>query len=100
VRLAGPAATYRHTMTTWVCGTEESTIPATEGALPGRRGAQSSGAALQRQPAGTWHAIDADTGRPACGTSRLIETFPAIPWSSPEGTDRCAPCAARVPVSA
>ncbi len=83
------------TMTTWVAGTEESTIAATDGALPGRRG-RDAAATSPREPAGIWHAVDADTTRVACGTTRFLEIWPARPWSSSGASDRCDDCVAAV----
>jgi hypothetical protein len=83
-------------MTTWLAGTEESTIVQEGGGLPGRgtlpgRGASASGT---RGPAGTWHAVDADTRRPACGTSRFLEVWADHPWGEATDADRCPECVA------
>lgn len=83
-------------MTTWIAGTEESTIAATAGGgLPGRGAAA---APPPREPAGTWHAVDADTSRPVCGTSRFLEVWPTHAWAEDGVTDRCPDCVAAVPV--
>jgi hypothetical protein len=89
-------------MTTWIAGTEESTIAAVEGALPGRGGLPGRGSSAPpppREPAGTWHAIDPDTGDAACGTNRFLEPFANHRWNEPGDIDRCAACLAVVPLA-
>ena len=89
-------------MTNWIAGTQESTIPATSGALPGRGSLPARGSAApepEREPAGEWHAIDPATGDPACGTNRFLEPFPNHPWNEPGDIERCPDCLAAVPLT-
>jgi hypothetical protein len=48
-----------------------------------------------REPKGTRHAVDTDTGRPACGTVDALRLFADTPWSA-EG-EWCPDCADLVP---
>ena len=82
-------------MTTWIPGTEESTIAAVAGGLPGRG---SAAATPPREPAGTWHAVDPATGDPACGSDRFLEVWPTRRWREEGVADRCAECVAAVPL--
>jgi len=82
-------------MTTWIAGTEESTIVAVGGALPGR----GTAAPPPREPAGAWHAVDRDSGTVACGTTRFLETWPDHPWTEAGVADRCPECLAAVPLT-
>lgn len=87
-------------MATWIAGTEESTTVSAGGGLPGRGSLPGRGAAaadLKQEPAGEWHAVDADTGRVACGTNRFMNTWPDRSWNEAGVEARCAACAAKVP---
>ena len=48
-----------------------------------------------RGPKGKRHAIDLDTGDPACGTPDALRIFEDWPWE-PDG-DWCAACEAAIP---
>jgi hypothetical protein len=87
-------------MTEWIVGTEESTIEQAGGGLPGRGALPGRGdaGAIRRAPAGQWHAVDPATGRPACGSTRFMESWPDIAWASETGAPRCPDCLAAVPV--
>jgi hypothetical protein len=47
-------------------------------------------------PAGTFHAIDADTGNPACGTQLLLVHAMNQDFEEPTIGNRCPECVARV----
>ncbi len=83
-------------MATWVAGTEESTVAQTGGGLPGRGALPGRGSTdtAQRVPVGTWHAVDLDSGRPACGTNRFLEVWPDHPSAQSGDAPRCPECAA------
>jgi hypothetical protein len=80
-------------MTTWIAGTEESTIATGGTALPGR----GASAAPPREPAGEWHAVDADSRQPVCGTTRFLEIWPSRSWHEEGVAERCDACVAAVP---
>jgi hypothetical protein len=48
-----------------------------------------------REPRGKRHAVDAETGRAACGTRDSLRRFDDIPWA-PDG-EWCATCESLVP---
>jgi hypothetical protein len=49
----------------------------------------------RREPRGTCHAVDTDTGEAACGTTGSLQVFDDQPWRA-DG-DRCPECEALVP---
>src|SRR5207237_2669606 len=81
---------YDAAMVTWIAGTEESTVVSTGGGLPGRGQASTQ----PREPAGTWHAVNAETQRAACGTNRFMELWPDRSWDEGSPADRCPDCVA------
>ncbi|HEX9466824.1 MAG TPA: hypothetical protein VGA11_00300 [Acidimicrobiia bacterium] len=57
--------------------------------------ARTSGVAGAREPRGTRHAVDSETGTVACGTRDTLRVFPGLSWA-PEG-EWCASCESVVP---
>ena len=73
-------------------------MPWVVGAL-GSRPARSKGLGRQsaggREPKGTRHAVDTDTGLVACGTRDSLRVFDDWPWAADD--DWCRACEAIVP---
>ncbi len=58
-------------------------------------GRQRSAGAGGREPKGTRHAVDTDTGDAACGTLDALRLFSDLPWAA-DG-EWCPECAELVP---